>query len=175
MKTQFTKLLSAATFCMLLNASLGFKFVSLALERENLTDEEFSFSFMKDGFLTNLTGIEAYSLAPPLAPPRRNRLLVMKDVDISLILVVQQPGNVIPWHVHPRGSENYATISGKIQVSMTLEGLVGARRIVSKLPPGHATSIPQGLPHSVKCVSDEPCVYHIFFNSADAGFALTTI
>ena len=146
------------------------KFVSVALQREALADSEFSFSFKDDGVTANLTGIQVFAISAP-----RHRLVGMPDVDVTIVRVIQSPEFVIPWHVHPRGSENYATISGTLQVSMTLE-LVNSltpRKIVSKLPGGHATSIPQGLPHSVKCISKEPCEYHIFFNTADGGFALT--
>ncbi len=146
------------------------KFVSVAIQRDNLADSEFSFSFKEDGITSNITGIKVFALVPP-----RHRLLGMPDVDVTLVRVVQSPGFVIPWHVHPRGSENYATISGTLEVSMTLElvNTLNPRKIVSKLPGGHATSIPQGLPHSVKCISKVPCEYHIFFNTADGGFALT--
>ncbi len=146
------------------------KFVSVALQRDKLADSEFSFSFKEDGITSNITGIEIFALSPP-----RHRLLGMSDVNVALARVIQSPGFVIPWHVHPRGSENYATISGTLQVSMTLElvNTLTPRKIVSKLPGGHAASIPQGLPHSVKCISKVPCEYHVFFNSADAGFAFT--
>lgn len=160
-----------ATIGLLLSLSDA-KYVSIGMQRESLADDEFSFSFKEDGITANITGIKVYALTPP-----RHRLLGMPDVDVSIVRVVQQPGFVIPWHVHPRGSENYATISGTIQISLTLELVttLTSRKVVSKLPGGHASSIPQGLPHSVKCISDVPCEYHIFFNTADAGFALTAI
>ena len=144
--------------------------MAVGMLRESLADSEFSWSFKKDGLTANITGIKAYALAAP-----RHRLLGMPDVDVTLVRVIQQPGFVIPWHVHPRGSENYATISGTLELSLTLELVTSLtpRKIVSVLPGGHASSIPQGLPHSVKCVSNTPCEYHIFFNTADGGFALT--
>ena len=166
--TMNTKLFLILSIVLLCTATQG-KFVAVGVQREALADNEFSFSFKDDGIdAVNVTGIDVKLLAPP-----RHRLLGMSDVDISLVHVVQQPEFVIPWHVHPRGSENYATISGILEISMTLELLTSSapRKIVSKLPPTHASSIPQGLPHSVKCISIEPCVYHIFFNTADAGFA----
>ncbi len=172
MKIQVVKLLFATTFFLLINGSLGYGStdVSISAIRESLADDEFAFSFKEDGVKANFSGIVAYSLAAP-----RNRLLGMSDVNVNLILVKQQPGHVIPWHVHPRGGENYATISGTIEVSMTLEGLRKPRKIVSELPPAHAFAIPQGYPHSVKCVSHKPCVYHIFFNAADAGIAFLSM
>ena len=155
--------------CVLLSVSSA-KFMSVAVQRESLADSEFSWSFKKDGLTANITGIKTYALAAP-----RHRLLGMPDVDVTIVRVIQSPGFVIPWHVHPRGSENYATISGTLELSLTLElaGSLTPRKVVSMLPGGHASSIPQGLPHSVKCVSKTPCEYHIFFNTADGGFALT--
>ena len=144
------------------------EFVSLGMQRYNLSDSEFSFSFSQDGFSTvNTSGINVYVLAAP-----RDRLLGMPDVNSVLVRAYQRPGFVIPWHVHPRGCESYATISGTIQITLILE-LVTAmkpRKIVSKLPSAHAASVPQGMPHSVKCISDDPCEYHTFFNTADPGF-----
>lgn len=152
---------------LLLGASLEARFVSVGVERETLADSEFSFSFKKDGFVLNTTGIHAEVLSAP-----RHRLLGMQDVNVQAVRTVQQPGHVIPWHVHPRGSENYATIAGVIKLSISLEGLARPRRVISKLPPAYFTSIPQGIPHTVTCISKTPCVYHIFFNTADGGFAL---
>lgn len=164
-----THFLLITILALVLTASNA-KFVSVAALRESLGDDEFSFSFKKDGIsAVNDSGIEAFVIAPP-----RHRLFGLKDVDVSLVLIIQDSDFVIPFHVHPRGSENYATISGTIEVSTALEVISAftPRVIVSELPPGHVTSIPQGLPHSVKCISDEPCKYHVFFNTADPGFAL---
>ena len=166
MKTDTIKSLVSITLLLLLNVAHGVKFIPLGLERETVADNEFVFSFVKDGLLLNVSGIKAFQLQPP-----RHRLLGMRDVGVSLALIIQEPGFVIPLHVHPRGSENYASISGRIEITTTLEGIFNTRRVVSVLPPAHASSIPQGLPHTVKCVSTVPCVYHSFFNTADPGFA----
>ena len=166
MNTRALKLLFAATVCMLIGSSVGSKFVSVQAERNSLADQEFSFSFKHDARVVNAPGIRIENFSAP-----RHRLLGMRDVDVSITRIIQQPGRVIDWHVHPRGSENYATLSGHLQVSMLLEGAVNPRLIVSKLPPAHVFSIPQGYMHTAKCISDKPCVYHVFFNSADPGFA----
>ncbi len=171
MNTRFVNALFVFALGLLCSPSSAYSFASIAAKRETLADNEFSFSFLRDAVPVNMSnGIRFDVIGAP-----RHRLMGMKDVDISFVRVVQPPGSVIPWHVHPRGSENYATISGKLNVRMTLEGTVSVRRIESILPPSHVTSIPQGLPHSPKCISKDDCVYHIFFNSADAGFALTTM
>lgn len=159
-------MLIATTIFLMVGLSSGSKFISIGVAREKLADSEFSFSFKKDGIPVNATGIRAEALAAP-----RHRLLGMPDVDVTAVRVVQQPKAVIPWHVHPRSAEHYATIKGVLKVTITLEGSFSPRRVVSKLPPAYFSSIPQGIPHTVTCISKTPCVYHIFFNSADAGTA----
>ncbi len=141
------------------------KFKSVAVKRDELADKDFKFSFKRDGTVVSIGNIRAEFIRPP-----RHRLLGLKDVDITAIRVFQQSEAVIPWHSHPRGSENYVTMSGTLELTIKLEGLVNVRKVKSILKPGTVSSIPQGLPHTVKCVSEEKCVYHIFFNSADSGF-----
>ena len=161
-------LLIAAVLCLAISSSSASKFVSIAAQRAALADNEFSFSFDKDALNVSITkGIIFQTVGPP-----RHTLMGLKDVDIVFVRVLHKPGAVVAWHVHPRASENFATIYGKIQVSTLLEGVI-PRKIVAKLPPGHVTSVPQGLPHTVKCISKNECIYHIFFNSADPGFIAT--
>ncbi len=164
-------LLFVSTLCVLCTSTSGSEFVSVATKRATLGDNEFLFSFLRDAIPLNISaGIRFDVIAAP-----HHRLLGMKDVDIAFVRAVQPPGSVIPWHVHPRGSENFARISGKLKFRMTLEGTTSVSRIESILPPAHVTSVPQGLPHSPKCISKDDCITHIFLNSADAGFAITTM
>ena len=162
------QILVAATVCLIVGVSNAAhsEFVSIGEARDKLADEEFSFSFKKDGAIGGGKGIRLEQLNA-----KNHRLLGMPDVDVSINRVFQDYKHVIPWHVHPRGSEHYATITGYLQVTITLEGMRKPRRVVSKLPPGHVAAIPQGIPHTVTCLSRTPCEYHVFFNKADGGFA----
>ena len=169
MNTRAMNLLIATILCMAISSSSASRFVSVATKLNELADNEFSFSFDREAINNTVAdGIVFQVIGAP-----RHTLMGVKDVNIQFVRVLHRSGAVVPWHVHPRGSENFATIVGHIQVSTMLEGTFNPRRIVSKLPPAHVTSVPQGLPHSVKCISKKDCVYHIFLNNADPGFALT--
>lgn len=167
--TASVQFLFAATICLLvvLSSATEYPYVNLGLAKENLNDTEFYFSFKKDSRIADKgDGIRRETLIPD-----DHQLLRMPDVDVSFVRVIQQQGHVIPWHVHPRASEHYATITGLLQVSLTLEGTRAPRHVVNKLPPGHVGVIPQAIPHSVTCLSTTPCVYHVFFPKGDSGFA----
>lgn len=164
--TASVQILVAATICAMVALSSATHYVPLGDAKNSLRDSEFSFSFKKDAEVVTEKGIHAEFLSA-----KQHRLLPMPDVDVSFTRVYQEQGHVIPWHVHPRGTENYATIKGHLQVTITLEGFQRPRRVVSKLPPGHVAVIPQGIPHSATCLSKTPCEYLIFFNKADGGIA----
>ena len=163
------RLLIATVLCTIVASTSASKFVSVAVKRDTIPDNEFAFSFDRDA--ANVSIVKGIVFQTVSAP--RHRLMGMKDVDVAFVRVLHKPDAVVPWHVHPRGSENFATIHGTIEVSTMLEGATTPRRVVAKLPPAHVTSVPQGLPHTVKCISKNECIYHIFFNSADAGFIPT--
>ena len=161
------KIVVIASIYLIVNMVSATGFVSIGDARNKLADSDFSFSFKKDSLAKNRSGLLIEQLIP-----YRNRILSMPDVNVQFARVFQKHRNVIPWHVHPRGCENYATIEGYLQVTITLEGMRKPRRVVSKLPPGHVLVIPQGIPHTVTCLSKKTCLYHVFFNNADPGFAL---
>ena len=161
------KIVVIASICLVVSMVSATEYVTIGDARNKLADSDFSFSFKKDSLSRNRSGIRTEQLIP-----YRNRILSMPDVNVQFARVFQEHKNVIPWHVHPRGCENYATIEGYLQVTISLEGMHRPRRVVSKLPPGHVAVIPQGIPHTVTCLSKKTCVYHIFFNNADSGFAL---
>lgn len=49
------------------------------------------------------------------------------------------------------------------------EGLLDGETVKLVVKEGEVTVFPQGLAHSIKCVSHYDCVYITFFNSADPG------
>lgn len=163
MNTRILKLLVVATILAIAQATKFHPFVSVAVKRNLLADDEFNFSFKKEAEVTKIPGIRLEDIRPPNA-----RLLGLSDVDVSFIRVFMAPGSIIPLHVHPRGVESQSVNFGTLEVTIFLEGLM-PRRVLNRIPRGSIGSVPQGLLHQVKCVGKKGCAFIVFFNSADPG------
>ena len=94
------------------------------------------------------------------------------DVQTQIVRVFIRAGQSFLTHSHPRSSEALNLIRGVLDVSFTFEGSSNPRVVRNRLRAGESTVFPQGLVHSVRCVSKRNCMYVATFNSADPGFVL---
>lgn len=94
------------------------------------------------------------------------------DVQTQIVRVFIRAGKSFLTHSHPRSSETLNLIRGVLDVAFTFEGASNPRVVRNRLRAGESTVFPQGLVHSVRCVSKKDCMYVATFNSADPGFVL---
>lgn len=92
------------------------------------------------------------------------------DTQVVVSYVEVKPRQPLFSHYHPRSSEVYYAISGRVRVSFFFEGVGDAREVTNVLMPGQASVVPQALVHSLFCLEKkESCKLVAFFNSADPG------
>ena len=93
--------------------------------------------------------------------------LALPDVSMAFNLVTIPKGEVVPEHIHPRGTELIFNVRGAQEITIGQEGM--AEDLVFRTKPGFYTAIPEGLPHITKCVSRGGCIFSASFNTADPG------
>lgn len=82
------------------------------------------------------------------------------SADMTVGKCVIRPGCENPLHSHPNCSETLVVTAGRI-AHIVEDG----RRV--ELGPGDTITIPAGLLHNARCVSDEPAEMFIAFSSAE--------
>ncbi len=92
MNTQYLNVFFILVFGVLPSPSSSSKFVSIAEQRHMLADDEFSFSFFRDGIPLNMANGTRFVVI--LA--RFHRLVGMKNVDVACVRVAQSPGPQSP-------------------------------------------------------------------------------
>ena len=90
------------------------------------------------------------------------------DVQTLVSRTSIRPGKAFITHSHPRSSETLYLVRGRLNATFSFEG-ASPRVVTNLLSAGQATVFPQGLVHSVRCVSKSFCEYVATFNSADPG------
>lgn len=132
--------------------------------RSELADDDFLIMFrdslqtIEDGQISRFASATTF---PALGLP---------DVQIGINKVTLFSNKVYPAHTHPRASETLFVLKGEVDVVLALEGKKEKARVVKNfLTAGDTAIVPQGLPHSLKCVGRKSCNVLAFYNSADPG------
>ena len=92
-----------------------------------------------------------------------------QDVQSATNRIFLHSHAAFPTHSHPRATETLFLQQGKLVTQLRQEGLLDGEAVKLIVKEGEVTVFPQGLAHSIKCVSSCDCVYITYFNSADPG------
>lgn len=93
------------------------------------------------------------------------------DVQTQIVHVTVKGLKHFPNHYHPRGTEYFYMLSGVVRVTMKTEGRM-PQTFVNVLSRNQATVFPQGLIHTIECISKRYCNYASTFNTANPGLVL---
>lgn len=92
------------------------------------------------------------------------------DTQVVVSFVELKPRQPLFSHYHPRSTEVYYALRGRVRVSFFFEGVGKAREVTNVLMAGQASVVPQALVHSLYCLEkNESCKLVGFFNTADPG------
>lgn len=160
---------SLFTFCYLLSLSYA-SIPSMGLEtvisaRASLNASDFKIVpakgvlFRTDAFVARIANLAKF---PALAGA---------DVQTQIVHVTVKRRKRFPNHYHPRGTEYLYMLSGVIRVTMKTEGRM-PQTFVNVLSRNEATVFPQGLIHTIECISKSYCNYASTFNTANPGLVL---
>ena len=129
-------------------------------EREKLSNADYNIN-PRNGVAVRTPGFTAY-----LAEIPKFKALGTADVQFGYADIMLKSGQTFPTHYHPRGAEILTVLHGAAQVTFTMEN---GRKVSNRIGWSRVTVIPQGLPHTIKCVSKQNCRMIATLNSAKAG------
>ena len=92
-----------------------------------------------------------------------------QDVQASTNRIFLKYRAFFPIHTHPRATETLYLQKGAVRTKLRIGGLSEPRVVMLHVKHGQVTVFPQGLAHSIQCLSKTGCIYITFFNSADPG------
>lgn len=93
--------------------------------------------------------------------------LALPDVSMAFAQATIPSGQMFPNHVHPLATEMLLNLAGQQRVTITQELTLSPLVFTTK--PGQIVTVPQGLPHETKCLSEKPCRFFASFNSPSPG------
>lgn len=131
--------------------------------REKLEDKDFLINYNKAA-QTKTNYFLAQAASANTFP-----VLGGQDVQAATNRIFLKYRAFFPTHTHPRATETLYLQKGALRTKLKFEGLSKPRVVSLKVRHSEVTIFPQGLAHSIQCLSRSGCLYITFFNSADPG------
>eukprot|EP00172_Hildenbrandia_rubra_P001653 Plantae.Rhodophyta-Hildenbrandia_rubra.ctg22231.p1 GENE.Plantae.Rhodophyta-Hildenbrandia_rubra.ctg22231~~Plantae.Rhodophyta-Hildenbrandia_rubra.ctg22231.p1 ORF type:complete len:193 (+),score=16.44 Plantae.Rhodophyta-Hildenbrandia_rubra.ctg22231:2242-2820(+) len=99
--------------------------------------------------------------------------LALPDVQFAFAQGMIPPHADFPTHTHPGATAFQLNVEGILKITIYQEG-TALEPIVFNTKPGQFASIPRGLPHTTRCISDKPCRFTSTFNSPSPRIVFVT-